>query len=337
MSEIRAWAAQGAQQDLTLFTYDAGELGPEEVEIAVEHCGLCHSDISMINNDWGLSRYPVIPGHEVIGRVVAKGNQAKGLHIGQRVGVGWNAGSCMHCHECMTGEHNLCHGIVPTIVGHHGGFAERVRAHWAWAVPIPEGLDASSAGPLLCAGATVFAPLINFDVKPTDHVGIVGIGGLGHLGLKFANAWGCEVTAFTSSMDKADEARNFGAHHVINSRDSDEILKAANTLDLLLITVNAAMDWSTLLKTLRQNGKMAIVGAVLEPMTISAIDLIFGQKRVVGSLNGGPAVTASMLEFAARHHILPQVEHFPMSKVNEALAHLVSGKARYRVVLDADF
>lgn len=238
----------------------------------------------------------------MIGRVVAKGNQAKGLRIGQRVGVGWNAGSCMHCHECMTGEHNLCHGIVPTIVGHHGGFAERVRAHWAWAVPILEDLDASAAGPLLCAGATVFAPLINFDVKPTDHVGIVGIGGLGHLGLKFANAWGCEVTAFTSSMDKAEEARSFGAHHVINSRDSNEILKAANTLDLLLITVNTAMDWPVLLKTLKKNGKMAIVGAVLEPLTISAMDLIFGQKRAVGSLNGGPAVTASMLEFAARHH-----------------------------------
>lgn len=337
MSKIRAWAAHGPKQDLVPYSYEPEALGPEDVEIAVEHCGLCHSDLSMVNNDWGLSQYPIIPGHEVIGRVVAKGDQAKGLQIGQRVGVGWNAGSCMHCHECMTGEHNLCHSIAPTIVGHHGGFAERVRSHWAWAVPIPEHLDASAAGPLLCAGATVFAPLINFNVRPTDHVGIIGIGGLGHLGLKFANAWGCEVTAFTSNPEKADEAKGFGAHHVINSRNSDDILKAANTLDLLLITVNASLDWSALLKTLRQNGRMAIVGAVLEPMSLSAIDLIFGQKRVGGSLNGGPAITASMLEFAARHRILPQVEHFPMSQVNEAMSHLASGQARYRVVLDADF
>ncbi len=337
MSNIKAWAAHGPKQNLAPYSYDAGALGPEEVEISVEHCGLCHSDLSMVNNDWGLSHYPIIPGHEVIGRVVAKGDLVKGLQIGQRVGVGWNAGSCMHCHECMTGEHNLCHSIAPTIVGHHGGFAERMRSHWAWAVPIPDQLDASAAGPLLCAGATVFAPLINFNIKPTDHVGIVGIGGLGHLGIKFANAWGCEVTAFTSNPEKADEARGFGAHHVISSRDSEDIIRAANTLDLLLITVNAALDWSALLKTLRQNGRMAIVGAVLEPMTISAIDLIFGQKRVAGSLNGSPAVTASMLEFAARHDILPQVEHFPMSQVNEAMLYLASGNARYRVVLDADF
>jgi uncharacterized zinc-type alcohol dehydrogenase-like protein len=337
MSEIRSWAVHAPNQKLEPFTYQPAELGIEEVEIAVEYCGLCHSDLSMLSNEWGLSQYPLIPGHEAVGRIVAIGDQVKGLKIGQKVGIGWNAGSCMHCHQCMTGEHNLCASIQPTIVSHHGGFAERVRAHWAWAILLPENMDMSAVGPLLCAGATVFTPLLTFGVKPIDRVGIVGIGGLGHLGLKFANAWGCEATAFTSTAAKADEAKGFGAHHVINSRDSEDIAKAANTLDFLLITVNTPLDWSALAKTLKTNGKMVIVGAVLEPMQISAIDLIFGQKRIAGSLNGGPAATAAMLDFAARHNIYPQVEHFPMSKVNEAIAHLAEGKARYRVVLDSDF
>lgn len=337
MAKIRSWAAPETKHKLEQYAYEAGPLGAEEVEVAVEYCGLCHSDLSMVDNEWGMSRYPLIPGHEAVGSIVAVGEQVKGLVVGQKVGIGWNAGSCMHCHGCMTGQHQLCTTLQPTIVGHHGGFAERIRTHWAWAIPLPDGLDISSAGPLLCAGATVFSPLLTYDVKPTDHVGIVGIGGLGHLALKFANAWGCEVTAFTSTGAKTEEAKSLGAHKVVNSRDTDDILKAANTLDFLLITVNNKMDWSALVKTLKANGRMAIVGAILEPLEISAIDLIFGQKRIVGSLNGSPSATAAMLEFAARHNIAPQVEHFPMSKVNEAMEHLHAGKARYRVVLDADF
>jgi uncharacterized zinc-type alcohol dehydrogenase-like protein len=337
MNAIRGWAALGPKQNLAPFSYDAGPLGPEEVEVAVDYCGLCHSDLSIIQDDWGLSRYPVIPGHEAVGRIVALGEKTKGLQLGQRVGVGWNAESCMHCQPCMTGQHNLCAEVVPTIVGHQGGFSERVRAHWAWAIPLPDSLELASAGPLLCAGTTVFAPLVNFGVKPTDRVGVVGIGGLGHLGLKFAHAWGCEVTAFTSNESKAEEAKRFGAHHVIASRDSEAILKAANSLDFLLITVNTPLDWTALVKTLKPNGHLAIVGAVLEPLSISAIDLIFGQRSVSGSLNGGPALMSAMLDFAARHKITPQVEHFPMSRANDALDHLAAGKARYRVVLDADF
>lgn len=332
--KIQGWAAHGAKRKLEPFSYDAGLLGPEEVEIAVEYCGLCHSDISILNNDWGLSRYPVIPGHEAVGRVVAAGDHAKGLHIGQRVGVGWNADSCMHCHECKTGNNNLCLAAAPTIVGRHGGFADRIRAHWLWAIPLPDTLDISSAGPLLCGGITVFAPLITFGVKPTDRVGVVGIGGLGHLALQFANAWGCEVTAFTSNPSKADEAREFGAHRIVSSRDSAEILQAANSLDFLFITVNLPLDWASLLKTLKPNGRMHVVGAVLEPMPIPAFDLIMGQKSVSGSPTGGPATISSMLDFAARHSIEPQVEHFPLSKVNDAIEHLAAGKARYRVVLD---
>jgi uncharacterized zinc-type alcohol dehydrogenase-like protein len=334
MSEIHGWAAHGAKQKLEPFTYDAGPLGLEEVEIAVEYCGLCHSDLSILNNDWGLSRYPVIPGHEAVGRIVAAGDHVKGLQIGQRVGVGWSVDSCMHCHECMTGHHNLCPEVGATIIGHHGGFADRLRAHWAWTFPLPDALDISSAGPLLCGGITVFAPLLVHGVKPTDRVGVVGIGGLGHLALKFANAWGCEVTAFTSSVSKTEELQRLGAHRVVSSRNSAEILAAANSLDFLLITVNIPLDWSALLKTLRPNGRMHVVGAVLEPMPIPAFDLIMSQKSVSGSPTGGPAAISAMLDFAARHGIVPQVEHFPLSKVNDAIEHLAAGKARYRVVLD---
>lgn len=337
MAKVHAWAAHAAKQKLEPYTFDPGPLGSEEVEIAVEYCGLCHSDVSMIRDEWGMARYPLIPGHEIVGRVVALGDHARGLMAGQRVGVGWNAGSCMHCQQCMTGQHNLCAEAVPTIVGHSGGFAERIRTHWAWTIPLPGALDMSSAGPLFCAGVTVFAPLSVFGVKPTDRVGVVGIGGLGHLALRFANAWGCEVTAFTSHASKADEAKGFGAHHVVSSRDSEAIRKLAGTLDFLLVTVNVSLDWSAMMVALRPNGRLHVVGAIVAPLTITAMDLIFGQKRVSGSPTGAPAVIASMLDFAARHKIAPQVEHFPMSKVNEAVEHLMSGKARYRIVLDPDF
>jgi len=337
MTQIQAWASHGPKQKLKRYSYDPGPLRAEEVEIAVDYCGLCHSDLSIINDEWGMTKYPVVPGHEIVGSIVAMGGQVKGLKIGQTVGVGWNADSCMHCHECMGGNHNLCLTARPTIVGHYGGFAERVRAHWVWAIPLPEGLDSASAGPLLCGGITVFSPLLTFDIKPTQHVGIVGIGGLGHMGLKFASAWGCEVTAFTSNALKADEARSFGAHHVVLSRDQSALLKVANSLDMLIVTVNQPMDWAGLLKTLKPNGRLHVVGAVVEPMPIPAINLIFGQKSVSGSPTGSPVTLATMLEFAARHQIAPQVEHFPMNRINEALEYLEAGRVRYRIVLKADF
>lgn len=334
MTKIQTWAAQGPKQKLEPYEYDPGPLKSDEVEIAVETCGICHSDLSIIDNDWGISSYPVVPGHEVIGTIVALGTEAKGLKVGQRVGVGWGSGSCMHCRQCMSGDQNLCAENVPTIVGHQGGFADRVRAQWPWAIPIPDGLNAREAGPLLCGGVTVFGPLQQFGIKPTDRVGIVGIGGLGHMALKFAAAWGCEVTAFTSSDSKADEARSFGAHHVVNSRDSEQLQSIAGTLDLVIVTVNVSLDWKALLGTLRPRGRLHFVGAVLEPVPFEAMDVIMTQRSISGSPNGAPVTMADMLEFAARHQILPQTEHFPIDQVNEALDHLRAGKARYRIVLD---
>jgi uncharacterized zinc-type alcohol dehydrogenase-like protein len=332
---VQAWAAMEAKQTLQPYEYDPGELGGEEVEIEVETCGICHSDLSVINNEWGISSYPVIPGHEVIGRVVAVGSQAKGVSVGQHVGLGWSAESCMHCEQCLSGYHNLCAENVPTIVGHHGGFADRVRAQWQWVIPLPDGLDMKNAGPLLCGGTTVFAPFYEHGIKPTEHIGVVGIGGLGHLGLKFANAWGCEVTAFTSTASKADEARGFGAHHVVDSRSKEELKKIAGSLDMLLVTVNVPLDWAAMIGTLAPRGRMHLVGAVLKPIPLMAFDLIMAQRSISGSPTAGPAVMAKMLEFSARHGIAPQTEHFPMTDVNDALEHLDAGKARYRIVLDA--
>lgn len=337
MGAINGWVAKQSTGKLQLFNYEPKSLGDEEVEIAVEYCGLCHSDVSIAHNNWGLTQYPVIPGHEAIGKVTAIGKNVLNVKVGDYAGVGWHVGSCMHCELCLEGNHNLCNDVRPTIIGNHGGFAEKIRTKWIWAIPVPKALDVSSAGPLLCAGATVFAPFENFGIKPTHHVGIVGIGGLGHLALQFANAWGCEVTAFSSTADKKDEAIGFGAHHVINSRSTDDILSMTNKLDFLLITVNNKLDWSAYVKTLKKNGKMAFVGLVLDPVETSVVDLVVGQKLIAGSANASPSATSRMLEFAARHKIAPLVEHFPMSKVNEAIDHLLSGKARYRVVLDADF
>lgn len=334
MSLVQAWAAPAAGKPLQPFEYDAGPLGSEQVDIQVEHCGICHSDLSVINNDWFNTVYPVVPGHEIVGKVIAKGDAVRGLSLGQRVGIGWNVESCLSCRSCVAGHQHLCAKAQATILGHHGGFANRVRSHWGWAIPIPEGVAPASVGPLLCGGITVFAPLVEMHVSPTHRAGVVGIGGLGHMALKFLRAWGCEVTAFTSTPAKFAEAKQMGAHNAISSKDSKALATAKGTLDFLIVTVNVPMDWDALMQTLRPEGRLHISGAVLEPIPIKSLDLIIGQRQVSGSPTGSPEVIATMLDYAARHKIAPQVEHFPLAKVNEALAHLRDGKARYRVVLD---
>jgi uncharacterized zinc-type alcohol dehydrogenase-like protein len=336
MSEIDAWVVPGAGEDLVRGRVDLGPLGDEDVEVEVEHCGLCHSDLSMKNDEWGMTRFPAVLGHEAIGKVVAVGAAAKVVAVGQRVGVGWTAASCMHCRQCLSGDQHLCPEAVPTIVGHRGAFATRVRSHWAWAVPIPEGLAPGEAGPLLCGGVTVFNPLA-MHARPSGRVGVVGIGGLGHMAVKFAAAYGCEVTAFTSSPGKFDEARGFGAHRVVATRDGDAVRRLAGSIDLLLVTVNVPLDWDAMLSTLAPRGRMHVVGAVTEPIPVPAFSLILREASLSGSPTGSPVGIATMLEFAARHGVTPTTEHFPMSRINEAFERLHAGKARYRIVLDADF
>lgn len=331
---VNAYAAFEARGKLQPFQYDMGPLGPDQVEIAVKYCGLCHSDLSMLNNEWGNTTYPLIPGHEVIGTVSAVGDHVTAIAVGQNVGLGWYSGSCMHCRQCMSGDHNLCLTVEGTIVGRHGGFADRVRCNWEWAVPLPDGLDLSKAGPLFCGGVTVFNPIVQFDVKPTDRVGVLGIGGLGHLALQFLSKWGCDVTAFTSSDSKADEARSLGARHVVNSRDDGAMKKVAGSFDFLLSTVSADLDWMTYINALAPKGRLHFVGAVPSPLGIAVFPMLIGQKSVSSSPLGSPATTAAMLEFCVRHGIAPVTELFPMAEINEAFERLESGKARYRIVLE---
>ena len=337
METIKAYAAKSKGAALEPFEYNPGPLGDEQVEIAVDYCGICHSDLSALNNDWGNAVYPLVPGHEVSGRIVATGDQVKKVKVGDRVGLGWFAQSCMCCEDCLRGDQNLCAFNKDTIIGRHGGFAERVRSHWAWAIPIPEGVDPVKAGPLFCGGITVFNPIVQFGVKPTDRVGVVGVGGLGHMAIQFLDKWGCDVTAFTSSDDKKKELLQLGADHVVNSRDPAQLKPLARSLDFILVTVNVPLDWPAYIQTLAPRGRLHFVGAVLEPLNIGAFPLIAGQRSVSGSPLGSPATTAQMLGFCAQHGIAPVTETFPMSKVNDAIAHLESGKARYRIVLENDF
>jgi uncharacterized zinc-type alcohol dehydrogenase-like protein len=336
MPTIHGYAAHSAKGPLQPFEFDPGELGSEEIEIKVSHCGICHSDLSMLNNEWGMTGFPFVPGHEAVGTVTALGSNAKGLKIGQRVGIGWWASSCLSCHPCVSGDHNLCAHAQGTIVGRHGGFADRLRCQWTWARPLPDALSMEKTGPLLCGGVTVFAPLVEHHIQPTSRVGIIGIGGLGHMALQFANKWGCEVHAFTTSDSKEAEARTMGAHHVHNTKNPDVLNKLAGSLDLIISTINVPLDVPGLLDTLAPKGRLHVVGAALKPMEVPAMSLIMGAKSVSGSPTGSPGVMSQMLDFSARHGVAPVTETFPMSKVNEAMEHLRAGKARYRIVLVND-
>ena len=335
MNTVHAFAASKAGEPLAPFSYELGPLGSEEVDIKVHYCGICHSDLSMLNNEWGMTQYPFVPGHEIVGEVTAIGDKVKKVQVGDLVGLGWNSASCMHCEQCMEGHHHLCYNLESTIVGRHGGFADKVRGHWSWTVPLPKGIDLAKAGPLLCGGITVFNPIILAGVRPTDKVGVIGIGGLGHMALKFLNKWGCEVVAFSSNPDKKAQILKMGATKVVNSRDPKALESIAGTLNFILNTTNVTLDWDAYLSVLAPRGRFHNVGAVLEPMAIPAFSLIMGEKSVAGSPVGSPALTATMLDFCVRHEIYPQVEEFPMKKVNEAMKHLEKGKARYRIVLKA--
>jgi len=331
--KVNAYAVNEPKGKLEPFSYELGKLSPENIDIKVSYCGVCHSDINMMNNEWGMTQYPIVPGHEIIGEIVAAGNAVKNLKVGDTVGLGWMSSSCMSCSECMSGDHNLCSNSEGTIIGRHGGFAEYVRSHWSWAIPIPKGMDLSKTGPLLCGGITVFSPLFSSNIKPTDSVGVIGIGGLGHLALKFLKHWGCDVIAFSSNPSKKNQILSMGANKVIDSKDSEDLKSVAGKLKFILNTTNVSLDWDSYLTALSPKGKLHTVGAVLEPMEIPAFSLIMGDKSVGGSPIGSPELIRLMLEFCNRHNIYPNTEEFLMENANEAIEHLNQGKARYRIVL----
>jgi uncharacterized zinc-type alcohol dehydrogenase-like protein len=333
---VRAYAAHEAGGRLEPFEYELGTLKPDEVEIDVEYCGICHSDLSMLKNEWRFSRYPFVPGHEVVGRVAEVGNMVNHLKVRQYVGLGWRARSCLVCDQCLSGYHNRCLKGEDVIIGRHGGYADKVRCQGLWAFPIPENINIKMAGPLFCGGITVFNPIIQHNIRSTDHVAVVGIGGLGHMAIKFLNAWGCEVTAISSNPKKEKEAQQFGAHHFLNSADTDILKSYGNSFDMVLDTANVDMDWNAYINTLRPGGKLHIVGAASQ-LKANVSPLIAGEKSISASPTGGPAEILLMLDFCKRHAIEPVIEEFPLSRVNDAMTHLESGKARYRIVLRNDF
>ncbi|HWE86834.1 MAG TPA: NAD(P)-dependent alcohol dehydrogenase [Terracidiphilus sp.] len=333
MAQIQGLAAHAAGAELLPFRYEPGTLGPMEVEIGISHCGVCHSDLHLILNDWGISQYPFIPGHEVIGKVNAVGSSVKSLQVGQRVGLGWQSSSCEECEWCSRGMENLCLSAEATCVHRHGGYADRVRANARFVVPIPEALASENAAPLLCGGITVYNPMRTHGVNPSSRVGVIGIGGLGHMAVQFARVFGAEVTAFSTSAAKEAEARGLGAHHFVNTRESRALKELAGTFDFILSTANADQDWGVYLQALRPNGTLCFVGVPPKPVTVPAFPLISGSRTVAGSPIGSPQRIREMLDVAARHGVKAQTEVFPMAKVNDALEKVKKFKVRYRAVL----
>ena len=328
---ITVWQASEAGGKLQAAERPLLEPATNELVLEVLHCGLCHSDLSMLNNHWGLTSYPLIPGHEVVGRVVSVGSAVNPDVIGELRGLGWISGSCCHCIQCLGGTGNLCASLEATIVGRQGGFASHVTAHQDWAIPLPEGIDPGVAGPLFCAGITVFSPLIDEAVSPTAHVAVIGIGGLGHIALQFARAWGCEVTAITTNLSKTEEAKRFGAHQV---ESIDQLSNLAGKFDLIINTVNHSLDWAAVMASLAPLGRLHQLGAVIEPIQVGAFDLIMARRSITGSPTSSPASLLKMVDFCVRHNIRPQVEHLPINRVNEAVERLQRGDVRYRFVLD---
>jgi len=333
MPQIQGLAAHAAGAELLPFHYDPGKLGSQEVEIAITHCGICHSDLHLISNDWGISHYPFIPGHEVVGTVSAVGNEVRGLELGQRVGLGWQSNSCGVCEWCLRGLENLCPDAEGTCVHRHGGYADRVRANARFVIPIPEALGSEQTAPLLCGGITVYSPMRTHGINPSSRVGIVGIGGLGHLALQFARVFGARVTAFSTSAAKEKEARALGADDFVNSRESKAMKEIAGSLDFILNTANADQDWGTYLQALRPTGTLCFVGVPPSPVSVHAFPLISGMRSMSGNPTGSPYGLREMLDVAARHGVKATTELFPMTKANEAIEKVKKNKVRYRAVL----
>lgn len=333
MPSIQGYGVHAAGAELLPLRYDAGDLRPQDVEVRITHCGVCHSDLHLIDNDWGMSQYPFIPGHEIVGTVTAVGEAVRHLGPGDRVGIGWQADSCGSCEWCRKGEENLCAQAQPTCVGRHGGYAEAVRVNARFAVKLPAGLDSQTAAPMLCAGITVYQPLRSAGINPASRVGVIGIGGLGHLALQFARAFGAEVTAFSTSLAKETEAFELGAHRFVHSRDNKALKAVEGSLDLIVSTINAAQEWNAYVSALRPHGTLCLVGVPPKPVAVEAFPLIAGARCVCGSNTGSPARIAEMLDVAARHKVAARTETFKMAEANQAIGRLRKNNVHYRAVL----
>lgn len=344
MTDTRAYAAHAPDSGLAAWRLERRQPRPDDVAIEILYCGVCHSDMHFVENDWGMSIYPLVPGHEIVGRVTAVGAEVDRFAVGDLVGVGCLVDSCRTCSACEQGQEQYCfNGFVGTYNGTdlhdgsptYGGYSERVVVSDRFVVRIPDALDPASAAPILCAGITTYSPLRHFGVKVGHRVGVVGMGGLGHMGIKFAKAMGAEVTVFTRSDAKIEEAKRNGATHVVISSDPEAMTQAQGTLDYVLDTVPVEHDINPYLEALTLDGTYMIVGQ-LTPLTppVSAMSLIFRRRVVTGSLIGGLPETQEVLDFCAEHGVRCDIEMLDIRNINEAYERLKRGDVRYRFVID---
>jgi uncharacterized zinc-type alcohol dehydrogenase-like protein len=342
MNEVKAYATPAAEAALSPFTISRREPGPLDVQIEILYCGVCHSDIHQAKNEWGNSIYPMVPGHEIVGRVSAVGNQVTNFKIGDLAGVGCLVDSCRTCPQCAAGDEQFCekgmigtyNSIDKTGAPTYGGYSKQIVVDESFTLKIPKNLDIAAVAPLLCAGITTYSPLRRWKVGPGQKVAIVGLGGLGHMAVKLAAAFGAEVTVLSTSDNKEADAKRLGAHHFVNSKNQDKMKSLSGHFDFILNTVSAQNDYNALLGLLHTNGSMVLVGAPAEPSQISGFSLILGRRSLAGSLIGGIKETQEMLDFCGTHNITSDVEIIPIDRINEAYERVLKADVKYRFVID---
>ncbi len=343
MLSTKSYAVKEAKNKLEPFLIQRREPGPNDVLIDIAYCGICHSDIHQARNEWGSGRYPMVPGHEIAGKVLRAGPAVSRFKAGDAVGVGRFVDSCRECEGCRDGFEQFCDkGVSWTYNGTeqdgktltHGGYSSQITVDENYVLKIPPSISLAHAAPLLCAGITTYSPLRYFKVVPGQKVGIVGFGGLGHMAVKLAAAMGAEVTVFSTSSAKEADAKRFGAKDFLISKDPKNFEPLAGKFNFILDTVSAPHDLNSYLNLLRRDGTMALVGAPDKPAEIHAFSLILKRRKLAGSLIGGIRETQEMLDFCARENVIPEIEIIPAQKVNEAFDRTVKGDVRYRFVLD---
>ncbi|AFY67536.1 NAD(P)-dependent alcohol dehydrogenase [Geitlerinema sp. PCC 7407] len=331
--QIQAIAAHEQGAMLRPYTFETESLGSFGCVIKVLACGICHSDLHVIDNDWGTNRYPMVPGHEVIGEVTELGPEVRHLKIGDRVGVGWQASSCMECRYCLRGDENLCDENKGLITDSYGGFADYLQVDARFAFRIPDGIKTEHAGPLLCGGITVYSGLRNAGMTSGQNIGIIGVGGLGHMAVQFASKLGNRVTVYTTSPDKAEFAAKLGAHEALVVPREGALPQPQRPLDIILNTAPASLNWPDYLAHLDADGTLAFVGVPAEPLNIPIWALLGKRRRIMASPIGGRPSINEMLDVSDRYGIEPIVETFSFDQVNEALQKVRDNTVRYRAVL----
>ena len=338
----RAWGVDSSSSPVAAMAIERRDLRPEDVAIRISHSGICHSDLHMAHNDWGMSRYPMVPGHEIVGIVTGVGSAVTKFKAGDRAAVGCLVDSDRTCEHCREGHEQFCRSMVLTYAGidlqdgsvTQGGYSEHIVVREEFVCRLPDGLDIARAAPLLCAGITTYSPLRKFGVGPGQKVGIAGLGGLGHMGVKFAAAMGAEVTMITTSPAKGEDARALGAHDVLLSTDSGAMAAAAERFDFILNTIPVGHDVGAYVNLLRPNGVMVIVGAIDALPGVHGAALAMRNRTIAGSLIGGLPETQEMLDFCGEHGIHPEIETIRPEEINEAWERMKKGDVRYRFVID---